>query len=78
MRELVFDSRISPLGELATLKLMSLASGIVMSNSSFSWWAAYTMSHFDPASTVISPRPWSKDIFFNEELVHRRWWNIGL
>jgi hypothetical protein len=78
MRQLVFDSRISPLGELATLKLMSLASGIVMSNSSFSWWAAYTMSHFDPGSTVISPRPWSKDIFFNEELVHRRWWNIGL
>lgn len=78
MRELVFDSRISPLGELATLKLMSLASGIVMSNSSFSWWAAYTMSHFDPGSTVISPRPWSKDIFFNEELVHRRWLNIGL
>jgi hypothetical protein len=76
--ELVFDSRLSPLGELATLKLMSLASGIVMSNSSFSWWAAYTMSHFDPGSTVISPRPWSKDIFFNEELIHRRWWNIGL
>jgi hypothetical protein len=78
MSELVFDSRISPLGELATLKLMSLASGIVMSNSSFSWWAAYTMSHFDPDSTVISPRPWSKDIFFNEELINRRWWNVGI
>jgi hypothetical protein len=78
MSELVFDSRILPLGELATLKLMSLASGIVMSNSSFAWWAAYTMSHFDPDSTVISPRPWSKDIFFNEELINRRWWNVGI
>ena len=77
MSELVFDSRISPLGELATIKLMSLGSGIVMSNSSFSWWAAYTMSHFDPDSTVISPRPWSKDIFFNEELINRSWWNVG-
>lgn len=75
---LVFDSRISPLGELATLKLMSLASGVVMSNSSFSWWAAYTMSYFDPGSTVISPRPWSKDISFNEELIDLRWWNVGL
>ena len=77
MSDLVFDSRISLLGEVATLKLMSLASGIVMSNSSFSWWAAYTMSHFDPDSTVISPRPWSRDILFNEELINRSWWNVG-
>lgn len=78
MGELVFDSRILLLGELATLKLMSLASGVVMSNSSFSWWAAYTMCHFDPDSTVVSPRPWSKEIFFNEELINRRWWSVGL
>jgi len=78
MGELVFDSRIFPIGELATLKLMSLASGIVMSNSSFSWWAAYTISHFNPDSTVISPRPWSRDILFNEELINHRWWNVGL
>jgi hypothetical protein len=78
MSELVFDSRIFSLGELATLKLMSLASGIVMSNSSFSWWAAYTTGHFNPDSTVISPRPWSKEIYFNEELISDRWWNVGL
>jgi hypothetical protein len=78
MKELVFDARILSLGEIATLKLMSLASGIVMSNSSFSWWAAYTMSHFNPGSTVISPRPWSKEIYFNEELINRRWWSVGL
>jgi hypothetical protein len=78
MSRLVFDSRIATLGELATLKLMSLATGVVMSNSSFSWWAAYTMNHFDPDLTVISPRPWSKDIFFNEELIHRSWWSVGL
>ena len=78
MGELVFDSRLLLLGELATLKLMSLASGVVMSNSSFSWWAAYTMCHYDPGSTVISPRPWSKEIYFNEELINRRWWSVGL
>ena len=78
LSELVFDSRILPLGELATLKLMSLASGIVMSNSSFSWWAAYTMGHFNPDSTVIIPRPWSKEIYFNEELINPRWWSVGL
>jgi hypothetical protein len=76
--ELVFDSRILPLGELATLKLMSLASGIVMSNSSFSWWASYTMEHFNPDSNVISPRPWSKEVYFNEELINPRWWSVGL
>ncbi len=75
--DLIFDSRILLLGELATLKIMSLASGIVMSNSSFSWWAAYTMSHFDSDSTVISPRPWSKQINFNEELIDRRWLSVG-
>jgi hypothetical protein len=78
MGELVFDSRLLLLGELATLKLMSLASGVVMSNSSFSWWAAYTMCHYDPVSTVISPRPWSKEINFNEELINRHWWNLGV
>jgi hypothetical protein len=56
---------------------MSLASGIVMSNSSFSWWAAYTMSSFNPSTSVISPRPWSKEIYFNEELIDRRWWSVG-
>jgi hypothetical protein len=77
MSDLVFDSRIFSLGELATLKLMSLASVIVMSNSSFSWWAAYTMTVFDPDATVISPRPWSKEIYFNQELINSRWWSIG-
>jgi hypothetical protein len=77
MRELVFDSRIFSLSELATLKLMSLASVIVMSNSSFSWWAAHTISVFDPDATVISPRPWSKEIYFNEELINSRWWSLG-
>jgi hypothetical protein len=76
--ELVFDARILPLGEIATLKLMSLASGIVMSNSSFSWWAAYTIRNFNPDSNIVTPRPWSKEIFFNEELIDRGWWNLGL
>jgi len=78
MSELVFDSRISSLGDIATLKLMSLASGIAMSNSSFSWWAAYTMCHFDPDSTVITPRPWSKEIYFHADLINHRWWSVGL
>jgi hypothetical protein len=78
LSELVFDSRIFTLGELATLKLMSRASGVVMSNSSFSWWAAYTMNQYDPDSVVICPRPWSKEVYFNEELIDRRWWSIGV
>jgi hypothetical protein len=76
--ELVFDSRLHLLGDIATLKLMTLASGIVMSNSSFSWWAAYTISHFDRNCTVISPRPWTGKVDFNEELIDPSWWNVGM
>jgi len=75
---LVFDDRLSNLGEVATLKLMSLSAGLVTSNSSFSWWAAFTMTHFDPGVAVVTPRPWSKDIFFNSELIDHRWINLGL
>jgi hypothetical protein len=78
IRNLVFDPRLSDLGEVATLKLMSCAEGLVTSNSSFSWWAAFTLNHFAPAATVVTPRPWSKDIFFNTELIDNRWINLGL
>ncbi|WP_082575950.1 alpha-1,2-fucosyltransferase [Arthrobacter sp. Soil762] len=47
----------SELSSLNTIKAMSMGSGMVMSNSSFSWWAAWLMARRGP-HTIIAPRPW--------------------
>jgi hypothetical protein len=43
--------------ELEDLAILSHSAGIVISNSSFSWWAAWLGSTLKGAS-VIGPRPW--------------------
>lgn len=52
-----FFKQNSELSGLNTIKAMSLGNGMVMSNSSFSWWAAWLMSR-RTANTIIAPRPW--------------------
>jgi len=47
------DSRIH---EALELHAMAHAAALVMSNSSFSWWAAFLGERFD--RPVIAPRPW--------------------
>jgi hypothetical protein len=47
----------SALSSLNTIKAMSMGNGMVMSNSSFSWWAAWLMAR-SGSRTVIAPRPW--------------------
>ncbi len=49
----------SPLGDhLHDFALLALSKNLIMSNSSFSWWAAYLkMLHFGNG-TVIAPKPW--------------------
>ena len=44
--------------ESVDLWAMSHASGLVMSNSSFSWWAAFLGERADRA--VVAPQPWFK------------------
>lgn len=44
--------------ESIDLWAMSQASGLVMSNSSFSWWAAFLGERAD--RPVVAPRPWFK------------------
>ena len=43
--------------ESETIKLMSLCNGIVLANSSFSWWAAYLGKNFYPRS-IYAPSRW--------------------
>lgn len=45
----------------ATILAMSRSQGFVMSNSSFSWWAAWLLSQTVPDAPVIAPRPWTAD-----------------
>lgn len=74
----VFDPNTLDLGDVATLKLMSYAKGLVISNSSFSWWAAFTMSQYDSSAVIVTPRPWSKEVEVNHELIHQNWINLSL
>lgn len=70
---LVYDPDLSFLGDVATLKLMSHAQGLVMSNSSFSWWAAFSIYSRNCESVIVAPRPWSKNIDLNKELLPADW-----
>jgi hypothetical protein len=50
--------------------LMSRASGIVMANSTFSWWAAKFGSS---TATICSPSPWFKNLKQPENLIPPNW-----
>lgn len=56
-----FVDDTAALGSLATVLAMSRGSAFAMSNSSFSWWAAWLMSRRAPDAPVVAPRPWQAD-----------------
>lgn len=62
--------------ELFAIKAMSQAQGIVMSNSSFSWWAGYLMSSATD-SPVIAPRPWFSNGITPPGLLESKWISLG-
>ncbi|MCX6469273.1 MAG: alpha-1,2-fucosyltransferase [Corynebacteriales bacterium] len=53
----IYDPELA-MGPVTTLAAMAAGHGMVMSNSSFSWWAAWVMSRRDPSCPVVAPRPW--------------------
>lgn len=61
LNHLEFFTDTDSLGSLATVLAMSQGSGFAMSNSSFSWWAAWLLSRRSPDAPVIAPRPWLAD-----------------
>jgi hypothetical protein len=66
---LTHQSTTSPLNDLI---LMSKAKAIVMSNSSFSWWAAWLGTQTD--AQVIAPVPWfATDSDTENKLLDARW-----
>jgi hypothetical protein len=60
---------------LETLLLMSLASQLVIANSTFSWWAAWVGER--PDRRVIFPRPWGNTLCENRDLIPPGWIGIG-
>jgi hypothetical protein len=69
-----FDSpaQASP---LETMLLMSLASHLVIANSTFSWWAAWigTGEH----RRIVFPRPWGNTVYENRDLAPPEWIGLG-
>lgn len=56
--DLTFVEDTTKLSSLGTVLAMSRGSAFAMSNSSFSWWAAWLMSRRNPDAPVVAPRPW--------------------
>lgn len=53
-----------------TLKLMSLGSGIVIANSTFSWWSAFLGKYGD---NVVAPQKWYKGMQDPKDLIPKNW-----
>lgn len=66
-----FESK-SRLSTLNTIKAMSLGEGMIMSNSSFSWWAAWLMSRRGE-KPIIAPRPWMSSGESAADLLGANW-----
>ncbi|PJJ71227.1 glycosyl transferase family 11 [Diaminobutyricimonas aerilata] len=64
------------LSPVNTMRAMSYGSGLVMSNSSFSWWAGWLMRRRDSNLPVIAPRPWNETGTAKADLLFPEW--IGL
>jgi hypothetical protein len=65
-----------PDGELrpiAGMLAMAAADGIIISNSSYSWWAGWLISSRDPQATVIAPRPWFRSGESASDLLRPHW-----
>lgn len=58
------------LSDSETLKLMSLGSGIVIANSTFSWWAAFLGNY---ENNVVAPEKWYKGMADPNELIPKNW-----
>ncbi|WAC67909.1 alpha-1,2-fucosyltransferase [Microbacterium sp. SL75] len=61
------------LGIWSTIKAMASGSAMIMSNSSFSWWAATLMEHRGGSPVIIGPRPWTSGGTAKADLLAPNW-----
>lgn len=72
--EIIDPERLST---LATIIAMSKATGFVMSNSSFSWWASYLLHTRDATAPIVAPRPWLASGDTAATLLPAAWLTLG-
>ncbi len=72
--EFADESRLN--GPFGTLRAMAAGRGMIMSNSTFSWWAAWLMRGADPQARIVAPRPWNESGSARADRGGRDW--IGL
>lgn len=59
---------------IGTIIAMSLGSALIMSNSSFSWWAGWLKEQRNPGNaTVIAPRPWNESGTARADMLFPTW-----
>jgi hypothetical protein len=59
--------------DVESLLLMSYGAALIMSNSTFSWWAAYWA---DSPAEIICPEQWTKNNEFNPDFILPSWTKI--
>ena len=81
----VASSELGPLGpvelappdgqlrSIAGMLAMAAGDGIIISNSTYSWWAGWLISERDPSATVIAPRPWFRGGESASDLLLANW-----
>jgi hypothetical protein len=62
---------------IAVMLAMAQGTGMIMSNSSFSFWAGWLISARDPHATVIAPRPWSRSGSPTDDRLLPDWLTLG-
>lgn len=65
----------SALSTISTIKAMSAGTSFIMSNSSFSWWAAWLMNQKANSAhnPVIAPRPWVGSGVARVDMLLKNW-----
>lgn len=62
---------------LEALLMLAANDGLIMSNSSFSWWAAWISQARNPEATFIAPRPWLANGASAHTLLPASWLTLG-
>lgn len=62
---------------IQALLMLAANDGLIMSNSSFSWWAAWIAQARNPDATFIAPRPWLASGASAHTLLPASWLSLG-
>ncbi len=57
--------------------MMSSSDAMIISNSTYSWWAAFLMTYRDSEALVIAPRPWFANGDCGTDLLLPNWITFG-